>query len=122
MAGYSTPVKILLLNTVIAQGAWISMHTDDPLATGINEVSGSPYARVQTTWGTPAGTDQAPATVTGTTPVVISIPANTTITHWGLWSAQTGGSWVTGWILPKPAIYTSTSGIYTITPVLSQAG
>jgi hypothetical protein len=121
LAGYTTTVKNALLTTAIAQGTWISAHTGDPGTTGGSEVAGGSYGRVQTTWGTPAGADQSPSTVTGSS-VVFSIPASTAITHWGLWSDQTTGNWVTGGSLPATAVYGITSGIYTLTPVLSQAG
>lgn len=71
-------------------GAYISLHTASPGTTGTNEVTGgSPaYARKQTTWGTV--TDGA---VTGSE-VIFDVPAGTTITHVGIWSASTSGTFV----------------------------
>lgn len=72
-------------------GTWVSVHTATPGTTGASELSGgSPaYARKQTTWGTPTA-----GVVTGSE-VTFDVPAGT-YTHWGLWSAATGGTFRDG--------------------------
>ena len=66
-----------------------SAHTADPGTTGASEVTGgSPaYARKPITWN--AGAEDGVYT---SNPVTIDIPAATTITHIGLWSALTAGT------------------------------
>jgi hypothetical protein len=73
-----------------AQGAWVALHTGPPGKTGANELTGgSPaYGRKQTTWVAGA-TD---GMVTGSE-VEINVPA-TTITHYSLWTAATGGQFL----------------------------
>lgn len=90
--------KNTLAAAYAAAGTWISVHTASPGSTGANEVTGgSPaYARKQTTWGTPTA-----GVVTGTE-VTIDVPAGA-YTHWGLWSAQTGGTFRDGGALTPSA-------------------
>ncbi|PXX65381.1 hypothetical protein DFR70_104445 [Nocardia tenerifensis] len=73
----------------IAATTYVSIHTADPGTTGTNEATGgSPaYARVATTWGTPAN-----GQVTGSQ-ATINLPAGT-YTYAGLWSAATGGTFI----------------------------
>ena len=66
---------------------YMSLHTADPGTTGDNEVSGSPYNRLEVTFGTPAA-----GVVTNTNNPEFSVPDNTTVTHIGLWSAVTDGT------------------------------
>jgi hypothetical protein len=69
-------------------GTWISLHTGNPGDTGANEVSGgSPaYARKQTTWGSAVS-----GLITGSE-VVFDVPPGTTVTHVGINSASTSGT------------------------------
>lgn len=66
---------------------YMSLHTADPTTTGANEVSGSPYQRQQISFGAPAS-----GQVTNSNNPEFSVPNNTTVTHIGLWTAQTGGT------------------------------
>lgn len=66
---------------------YMSLHTADPGTTGANEVSGSPYTRLEVTFGTPSD-----GVVTNTNNPEFSVPNNTTITHIGLWSAASAGT------------------------------
>ncbi|QLF84005.1 hypothetical protein SEA_UPYO_26 [Gordonia phage Upyo] len=70
-------------------GGYISAHTADPGTTGANEVAAGPdYNRVQATFPTgAAGSGTAPQ-------VSIPIPAGVTVTHIGVWSAATGGTFI----------------------------
>lgn len=73
---------------VKGMGAWVSAHTADPGTTGANEVTGGVYQRVQA--ALPAGSNGS-----GTAPAVsIPIPAGSTIRFLGVWSAQTGGTFI----------------------------
>jgi hypothetical protein len=91
MAIAVTATKNALANTYAAQGSWLSLHTGTPGSTGASEATGgSPaYARKQTTWGAAAS-----STVTGTE-VTFDVPAGS-YSHWGLWTAATGGTFLDG--------------------------
>lgn len=77
------------VNSLAAAATWISAHTGDPGTTGTNEVTGGSYARQQTTWSSASGS--GPVTRAGLQ-VTIPIPAATTVTHFGLFTAVTGGT------------------------------
>lgn len=78
------------LNGRAAAGARIAFFTADPGNTGANEVSGT--GRPTTTWGpveastNPVGRQRVGSQVTA------PIPAGTTVTHWGVFTAATGGA------------------------------
>lgn len=86
-----TATKNALATAYAAQGAYVSLHTASPGSTGASEATGGTpaYARKQTTWGTAAG-----STVSGSE-VTFNVGAGT-YTHWGLWTAVTGGTFVDG--------------------------
>jgi hypothetical protein len=91
MAIAVTTTKNALATAYAGLGAYVSLHTASPAATGANEATGgSPaYARKQTTWGTAAG-----STISGSE-VTFDVGAGT-YTHWGLWTAATGGTFIDG--------------------------
>lgn len=68
--------------------AFASLHSADPGTTGTNEISGgSPaYARKALSWT--AGSSDGVVTVSCT----FDVPASTAITHAGVWSAVTAGT------------------------------
>lgn len=74
------------LATAYANGAlYVSFHTADPGSTGANEIAGT---RALITW-TPGATDGViNGTATGT------VPSGTAITHIGLWTASSGGTFL----------------------------
>lgn len=113
--GYTNTSKDAALDAIGALATWISFHTADPGTTGANEVVGGSYARVQTTWGAAAASSKAGSAVTG------NIPASTTITHWGVWSLVSGGTFEEGGALPAPETYGG-AGTYTLTPTLTATG
>lgn len=92
MAGAPVATLNAALTAVGALGGWLSLHTADPGTTGASELSGgSPaYARKQTTWGTASN-----AVLTGSAQT-IDIPASRTIGWFGVWTAASGGTFVTG--------------------------
>lgn len=67
-----------------------SLHSADPGTTGTSEISGgSPaYARKALTWTAGASDGIVTASVT------FDVPASTTITHAGLWTAITAGTFL----------------------------
>lgn len=90
---------------------YASLHTADPGATGANELSGgSPaYARQPVTL-TPTGAGTANIATTAT----FDIPAGTTPSYAGLWSAATGGTFYGSDALDNPEPYTG-QGVYDLT-------
>lgn len=95
----------------ISANPWVSLHTANPGSTGASEASGAPYGRVQASWV--SGT-------TGTlTTTQVSVPAAAgTYTHAGLWTAQTGGTFIGGDVL-SPQIQLLGSGSINVTPSLA---
>lgn len=79
----------VMLDALAAAGTYISAHTAAPDGTGSNEVTGGSYARQQTTWGSKSGTTTRSRTGSQ---VTVPIPASTTVTHYGQWSAATSGT------------------------------
>lgn len=94
---------------------WISLHTASPGTTGASEVTGGAYARVATTWSAASGSSRAGSAVT------INVPAGTTITHFGVWSAATAGTYKRGGLLSAEETYTG-AGTYNLTPTLTGVG
>lgn len=99
------------VDAIAALGTWISAHTADPSTTGANEVTGGSYARQQTTWGAASSGDRAGSEVS------IPIPAATTVTHWGIWSASTAGTFIGGFALDAQEAFGS-AGTLDHTPTL----
>lgn len=89
MAGLNNNAKNVMLDAFAAAGVYASIHTADPGTTGTSEVSGgSPaYARKSITWNAASA-----GALDDSNAPVFDIPASTTITHFGLWSAVTGGT------------------------------
>lgn len=73
---------------IASSGARISFHTADPGATGASEISGT--GRPATTWGAASNGSRVGSVVSA------PIPAATTVTHWGIFSAATGGTFLYG--------------------------
>lgn len=99
------------VNGIAAAATWISAHTADPSAGGANEVAGGSYARQQTTWGSASSGDRVGSQV------AIPIPAATSVTHWGLWSAASGGTFKGGFALGATEVFGS-AGTLNHTPTL----
>jgi hypothetical protein len=84
--GLNVNASTLAVNAVAAAGTYISAHTADPGTGGASEVAGGSYARQQTTWAAASAGARVGSQVT------IPIPAGTTVTHWGVWSAASAGT------------------------------
>ena len=97
-------------NTEITQAlattgwAYISLHTADPGTTGASEVSGGAYARVAVTWTASSGGSAA----SNSGALTINVPASTTATYFGIWSAITSGTYYIGGAL-SPTVTTGGS-------------
>jgi hypothetical protein len=112
MAGYTATAETTAITAVKNAATYISLHTADPGTTGTSEVTGGTYARVATTWGTVTS-----GSVTGSA-AVINVPAGTTITYWGLWTASTGPTFYYGGTLTASDTFGS-AGTYSLTPTLN---
>lgn len=91
MAVATNTMKNALCAAYAAQGLYLSLHTAAPGSTGASEVSAGAggYARKSLTWGAPANGSVS------ATEVKFDAPAGT-FTHWGLWSAASGGEYRDG--------------------------
>jgi hypothetical protein len=80
-------------NGLATNSGFVSLHTGDPGTTGANEVTGGTpaYARKAATWGAAAGGSRALSAS-----VTFDVPSGVTITHFGAWSAATGGNFQGG--------------------------
>lgn len=113
--GLTTTARNTLLDQLDESSATIpalyaSLHTADPTSIGDHEVTGgSPaYARKALTWSPASGDTKAAATVT------FDVPAGTTTSHFGLWSAITSGTFRGGEMLSASQVFGS-QGTYALT-------
>jgi len=100
------------VNGIASAGTYISAHTADPSTGGGSEVAGGSYARQQTTWGTASAGSRAGSQVS------IPIPAATSVTHWGIWSASTAGTFLGGFALAATETF-GAAGTLNHTPTIT---
>lgn len=112
---YSPSGKNVMLDRLAQLAVFASIHTADPGTTGTGEVTGGTYARKAITWAAAAA-----GVLDSSNAPVFDIPAGTTITHAGFWSALTGGVFYGADQLvaadeasPAPETFTS-AGTYTL--------
>jgi hypothetical protein len=103
---FTTTVKNNVVDTITALGSWISLHTADPSTTGASEAA---VSRKQTTW--PAASN---GVATGTQTTHANAPA-AHYTHYGVWTAETNGTFRWGFSLDPGTTLDSVGTIY-ITP------
>jgi hypothetical protein len=88
----ATTGESTVLNALLA-ARFVSLHTANPGNTGASEVAGGSYARQAATFAN-TGNNPTVASNTG----IIQYPTATapwgTVTHFGLWSAASGGSFL----------------------------
>lgn len=110
MAGLSDAGKAVMLDALGAVAIYASLHTADPGTNGANEASGGTpaYARKSITWNATAAGD-----LDSSNAPVFDVPANT-YTHFGLWSAASGGTYYGGGALSASETF-SAQGTYTLT-------
>lgn len=109
---FTSTAKNSAVDAIGAAATYISMHTGDPSTTGASEVSGGTYARVATSWGSSSAGSKAGSATT------VNIPASTSISYWGLWTAVTAGTFYYGGTLTAPESYGG-AGTYVLTPTLT---
>lgn len=112
----TTAGKNAICDGIAAAGSWISIHTADPGSTGTNEqtTGTGTYARKQTTWASASGGSRVGSQVS------ITMPAGSTGAYWGLWSAQTAGTFEYGGVLPASETF-GAEGVLQITPTITGA-
>jgi hypothetical protein len=103
--------KNVMLDALAGVVGYVSLHTADPSTTGANEVTGgSPaYARKAVTWNS-----AATGNLDNNANPVFDVPAGVTVTHFGLWSAVTAGTFYGGNTLSASETFTN-QGTYTFT-------
>jgi len=104
-------ISVTEANQALSTTGWgfVSLHTGDPSTTGANEVTGGTYARVAATWNTPSG-----GSVTNSNALSINLPASTTATYFGVWSASTAGTYYIGGALTPTVATGASAGVVTI--------
>jgi hypothetical protein len=107
----STTARNAAAQAIATGAAWVSVHTGDPGTTGANEDTTVP--RKQTTWGSPSGGDIVGSQVAAD----ISGSGGGPYTHFGLWSAVTGGTFWGGGTL-SPAETFAGAGQLRVTPTI----
>ena len=89
---FSTAGRNAMLDQLGTLATRLSLHTADPGTTGTSEATGGSYARPTIAW---AAASNGSKVTTGTPAATIAVPAGT-YTHFGLWSAATGGTFYGG--------------------------
>lgn len=109
--GLSTSGRNVAVGGVTAVAAYMSLHSADPSTTGANEIAGgSPaYARKSATWNSPSS-----GAATASNQPVFDVPASTTVSHFGLWSAVSAGTFYGGAALSASETF-GAQGTYTVT-------
>lgn len=107
MAIVTTTQKENLSTAYANAAAYVSFHTADPGSTGTNEIAGS---RALISW-TPGSTD---GIITGT--ATGTVANGTAITHIGLWTAPSGGSF-----LDKSAAAATSTGSVSVSLTYTQS-
>lgn len=104
---FTSASKDAAVNALTALGNWISLHNADPGTTGTSTVAG--VDRQQTTWGASSS-----GTASGSQVTFSSAPGGS-YTHYGVWTAQTGGTFRWGFAL-APGVTLSDVGTVLMTP------
>lgn len=106
---FSNAGKHVMLDQLGTVAVFASLHTSDPGTTGTAEATGgSPaYARKSITWNAASGGSKGSASAP-----VFDVPAGT-YSHFGLWSAASGGTFYGGGSLSASETFAA-QGTYTL--------
>lgn len=122
MAVATTTLREQLAADYAARAVYLSLHNGDPGSTGANEVpttGGSPnYARKAPVWAAGSTTDGAQSAAAVQFDVPPPSSGTRTITHVGVWSAVTGGTFLDSYALPATAAFTG-QGQLLVTPTVT---
>ncbi|HNW62739.1 MAG TPA: hypothetical protein PKJ32_07040 [Piscinibacter sp.] len=83
---------------------YLSAHSADPGTTGASELSGGGYARQAIVFGTATG-----GAIANNAAISIPNAGTTAVTHFGVWSASTGGTYLGGFPLASSVTAASIS-------------
>lgn len=110
MAGLSANGKNALLTGLKNSITHASLHSADPGAEGINEISGGTpaYGRQAVTFGSPSSGAMAT-----TASMTFNVPASATVAFVGYWSAPTGGTFLGSRALDASQNF-ATAGTFTV--------
>ena len=89
--------------------AYVSLHTATPGTTGASEVSGGAYARVAVSWSAASG-----GSISNSGALSINLPASTTASYFGIWSASSAGTYYIGCALSPSVTTGGSAGTVTI--------
>lgn len=96
---YADAAANAMLDTLRVLGFYVSLHSADPGKTGASELAGDGYSRQE--YQFPAAADQAL-----TNDEIITFAGATAewaqATHYGIWSAETEGTFIAGAALGAP--------------------
>lgn len=111
MAGLVNAAKNSMLDQLGTLAAYASLHSADPGTGGSSEISGgSPaYARKAITWNAAASGSK-----TNSNTLTFDVPASTTVSYIGYWSASSGGTFYGSRALSASETFTG-QGTYTVT-------
>ena len=103
MVGLSPAGEAAIL-TPLTTTAYVSLHTADPGTTGTNEIStsGTAYARVGPVAFTNAGSEPTVASNGAILTYAAATASWGTITHFGVWTAASGGTFQGSGALTTP--------------------
>lgn len=107
---FTTAALNAAVDGIAAAGTRISFHTADPGTTGTSEVTGT--GRPATTWAAASNGSRAGSQVSA------PIGAGVTVTHWGIFSAASGGTFLYGGSLAAPESFGS-AGTLQHTPTIT---
>lgn len=115
---FTTATRDLILegSSIDELAPFASLHTADPGSTGASEIVGGSYTRESVTWGTASGGSK-----TFTLTVTFQIPAGTTFSYFGFWSAVSAGTWRGGEALTGGPQSYPTGGTFVLTVTVTTA-
>lgn len=107
--------KIAIAEYIGSRGNKITAHSGDPGINGANQIGS---ASGNTTWG--AGAIVGPDAVVTGSPIPFTIPASTTVSHFGIWN---GSTFLRGYALDASITVNATgSAPVDITPKIKYSG
>ena len=104
----NTNGKNALVGGLTGVAAYASLHTAEPNASGSREVTGGSYTRKSISWAAASN-----GSAVSNANIVFDVPASTTITYIGYWSASTSGTFYGSRQLDTSQTFSS-AGTYTI--------
>jgi len=104
----NTNGKNALVGGLTGVAAYASLHTAEPNASGSSEVTGGSYTRKSISWAAASN-----GSAVSNANIVFDVPASTTITYIGYWSASTSGTFYGSRQLDTSQTFSS-AGTYTI--------